>query len=272
MPFNPIHDKILPLTSLKNGEGRPVLGDIYCLTVQIVNVYFVGPPEQVDDWVLVDAGMPRSENAIIKAVRMRFGHDAHPRAIVLTHGHFDHVGAVVELAERWQVPVYVHAEEMPFITGQQAYPGPDPTAGGGLVTQLSWLFPNKPVDLGDRVRVLPEDGSVPDLSGWRWVHTPGHTPGHISLFREDDRALIAGDAFVTVQQESLCKVFTQKQEISGPPRYFTSDWTAAHESVKKLAALEPHIAMTGHGSAMAGDALTAGLRDLAANFKRRAMP
>ena len=62
-------------------------------------------------------------------------------------------------------------------------------------------------------------------------------PGHISLFREKDGALIAGDAFVTVKQEFLYKVLTQEQEISGPPRCFTPDWVQAFESVKKLEVL-----------------------------------
>ncbi|PEE03322.1 MBL fold metallo-hydrolase, partial [Bacillus pseudomycoides] len=59
-------------------------------------------------------------------------------------------------------------------------------------------FPNQGIDLGKYIHELPLDGSVPHMSEWRWVHTPGHTPGHISLFRKTDHFLIAGDAFVTV--------------------------------------------------------------------------
>ena len=44
------------------------------------------------------------------------------------------------------------------------------------------------------VQALPEDGSVPFLDEWMWIATPGHTPGHISLFRDDGRVLVAGDA------------------------------------------------------------------------------
>ncbi|PEE06030.1 MBL fold metallo-hydrolase, partial [Bacillus pseudomycoides] len=59
-------------------------------------------------------------------------------------------------------------------------------------------FPNQGIDLGKYIHELPLDGSVPHMPEWRWVHTPGHTPGHISLFRKTDHFLIAGDAFVTV--------------------------------------------------------------------------
>lgn len=110
---------------------------------------------------------------------------------------------------------------------------------------MSPMFPNEPVNLGDNVRPLPADGSVPNM--------PGHSTGHVSLFRENDGALIAGDAFVTVKQEYLYKVLTQEQEISAPPRYLTTDWKAAKESVSKLKELNPTVAVTGHGLPMDGE-------------------
>jgi glyoxylase-like metal-dependent hydrolase (beta-lactamase superfamily II) len=96
---------------------------------------------------------------------------------------------------------------------------------------MSFLYPKQPLDLGSRVQALPTDGSVPHLPGWRWYHTPGHTPGHVSFFREEDRLLIAGDAFVTVKQESGTAVWEQRQEVHGPPAYFTPNWPQARQSV-----------------------------------------
>ena len=87
---------------------------------------------------------------------------------------------------------------------------------------------------------------------WRWLHTPGHAPGHISLWREADRALIVGDAFITTAQESAYAVATQQPELHGPPMYFTPNWIAARSSVETLAALQPGIVITGHGPAMEG--------------------
>ena len=49
---------------------------------------------------------------------------------------------------------------------------------------MSPLFPDEPIDLGNNVKALPTDGTVPHMPEFRWIHTPGHTPGHISLFRE----------------------------------------------------------------------------------------
>jgi glyoxylase-like metal-dependent hydrolase (beta-lactamase superfamily II) len=221
---------------------------------------------------LVDAGMPKSAGKIIDAAEELFGENAKPKAIILTHGHFDHVGAIIDLVERWQVPVYAHTLEMPFLTGKEDYPKPDASVEGGLVAKISPTFPHEGIDLNPHVQPLPEDGSVPHMPGWKWIHTPGHTPGHVSFYRESDGVLIAGDAFVTVKQESLYSVLTQEQEISGPPRYLTTDWESARASVQKLEALKPAIAVTGHGIPMAAETLRENLARLAAEFDDIAIP
>ncbi len=262
----------MPVTSTESGHGSELRGDLYRYTTQIVNVCFVGAPDAPRDWVLVDAGMPGCKNDIIKAAEQRFGADCAPSHIVLTHGHFDHVGSLDALLEHWDVPVYAHALELPFLTGRESYPPPDPGAASGVLAKLSRLFPTKPVNLGGRVQPLPQDGEVPGMPGWRAVHTPGHTPGHVSFFRDQDKTLIVGDAFVTVRQESLYKVYTQKCEISGPPNYFTPDWTAAKASVERLNELRPDLAITGHGLAVQGDTLATGLDELARNFDALAVP
>lgn len=200
-----------------------VTPDVVRLRHLFVNLYLAG---SANEWVLIDAGLPGCADDIVEAAGEHFGGTA-PSAIVMTHGHFDHVGAFPEIFERWDVPVYAHAVEIPHLTGQRDYPPPDPSVGKGAMALLSFAYPNKAIDLGDRVRALPEDGSVPGVPGWRWLHTPGHADGHVSFFRESDRLLVAGDAFVTTKQESLYAVATQKRAVHGPPAYFTPDWHAA---------------------------------------------
>ncbi|WP_066399099.1 MBL fold metallo-hydrolase [Cytobacillus horneckiae] len=267
-----MENKFLPMYAATSGMGIEVLPDLFCYTNQIVNICCVGDPEKSQEWVLVDTGMPESANRIAEVVEERFGEDNPPKAIILTHGHFDHVGAVVDLVKKWGIKVYAHEAELPFLTGKQSYPEPDGTVEGGLVAKMSPMFPNEPVDLGTHVEALPSDGSIPPMPGWRWIHTPGHAPGHISLFREEDRALIVGDAFVTVKQESLYKVLTQDLEFSGPPRYLTTDWDAVRQSVKKLEALKPSVAVTGHGQPVSGAELADGLERLVKDFDRIAIP
>lgn len=262
----------IPLTSIYSGVGTEVLPDLFCFTTQIVNMVFVGDPDGASDYVIIDAGTPKSADMILSSAIDRFGSQRKPKAIILTHGHFDHVGSIIELIDYWNIPVYAHELELPYLTGKKRYPEFDTTVEGGLVSKLSSILPNEPIDLGNRVHSLPHNGTVPEMPGWRWVHTPGHTPGHISLFRESDRALIAGDAFITVKQEYLYRVFTQKLEISGPPRYITTDWQMAWESVKRLEALRPSAAITGHGLPITGQFLRDNLQRLVSEFDTIAIP
>jgi glyoxylase-like metal-dependent hydrolase (beta-lactamase superfamily II) len=244
--------------------------DIAYLRALIVNIVFVGQPGS-GDWVLVDAGIATYDDNIAAFAAERLGPHP-PRAIVLTHGHFDHVGTLHKLLERWNVPVYAHEKELPYLTGKADYPAGDPSVGGGLMARVSPLYPHKGIDLGGHVHPLPNDGTIPAMPEWRWVATPGHTPGHVSLFRERDRALIAGDAFITVKQESAFAVMTQEKEIHGPPAYFTPDWDEARESVRRLEALRPATAITGHGVPIAEKELADGLAALARDFDRLAVP
>lgn len=263
--------KYIPATSIESGVGTEVLPDLYSFTVQIVNIIMVGHSNQ-KEFVLIDTGTPFSAKKIIEEAENRFGENCRPKAIILTHGHFDHVGSVIELVQHWDVDVYAHELELPFLTGKKDYPLPDSTVEGGMVSKMSAMFPNEAINLGNRVKSLPTDGSVPHLPEFKWIHTPGHSPGHVSLFREEDSTLIAGDAFITVKQEYLYKVFMQELEISGPPRYLTTDWEASKISVEKLEALKPSVAITGHGLPISGETLTGYLKELVENFDEIAVP
>jgi glyoxylase-like metal-dependent hydrolase (beta-lactamase superfamily II) len=257
----------------RDDATHAVTDDVAYLRTVLVNVVFVGPPGAGDrGWVLVDAGIFGAKRAIVAAAAARFGDGARPAAIVLTHGHFDHVGVLEDLAAEWDVPVYAHALERPYLDGSAAYPTGDPRVGGGLLARLSPLFPTKPVDVSARLHLLPEDGSVPPLPGWRWIHTPGHAPGHVSLWRPSDRTLIVGDAFVTTAQESVYAVAVQAPELHGPPMYLTIDWEAARRSVSTLAALDPERVVTGHGRPLEGPEMRRALQALAADFDRVAVP
>ncbi|HEY6214921.1 MAG TPA: MBL fold metallo-hydrolase, partial [Vicinamibacterales bacterium] len=226
------------------------------------NVYCIATSSR--SWVLVDTGMPGFARAIARAAKRLF--DSPPLAILLTHGHFDHVGGLPYLADSWGVPIYAHPLELPYVTGRSSYAPADPAVGGGSQSWLSAFYSRGPIDLGTRVRMLPEDGGVPHLRDWVWLRTDGHSPGHVSLFREADRVLVAGDAVVTTKQESMLSALRQREVVWRPPAYFTPDWEAARRSIETLAALDPDVLATGHGRVLRGPLMRAALRLLDDNF------
>jgi glyoxylase-like metal-dependent hydrolase (beta-lactamase superfamily II) len=224
--------------------------------IAFVNAYLVGEPD--GPWALVDTGLPKTAGLTRRAAEERFGPGARPEAVVLTHGHFDHAGSALELAEGWDVPIYAHPLELPYLTGRSDYAPKDPTIPGAI-SFLSRAFPSSGYDFGRRVRALPDGGAVPGLDGWRWIHTPGHTAGHVSLFREADRVLLAGDAVATMDLDSWAAQVVKPRVFNRPPAPFTPDWDAARASVHALAALEPGVVAAGHGLPIT-DAAAARLR------------
>lgn len=266
-------NKIVEGLSALTTSKQEVAGDILVLEFTVVNAVIIGKPSaRTGEWVLVDTGLENSAEFILEAVEQRFGEDSRPQAIILTHGHFDHVGSVIKLSEIWDVPVYAHQLEIPYITGKKDYPLADPTVDEGLVAKMSPSFPHTSIDIGIRAVSLPSDSSLPGMIDWKWIPTPGHTEGHISLYREKDRTLIVGDAFTTVKQESLLSVVTQKEKISGPPKYLTTDWQVAEESVNVLQDLEPSLVIPSHGKPMQGEELARHLDLLVNHFKEIAIP
>lgn len=268
-----MQNKIVEALSRLTTSSNEIAPDILILEFTVVNACIVGQPGRKQaEWVLVDTGLENSGDFIVQTAVTRFGEESRPMAIVLTHGHFDHVGSAIQLANFWDVPVYAHELEMPYLTGKKDYPQPDPTVSSGLVAKMSPTFPHTAIDLSYQLTALPGDGSIPGMPEWRWVHTPGHTEGHVSLFREKDGVLIAGDAFTTVKQESLSSVISQQEEISGPPRYLTTDWKTAQQSVKRLRDLQPSLVIPSHGQPMKGDKLAEHLEMLVHNFNEIAVP
>lgn len=249
--------------------SEKALPNITMLKFTIVNAFII---EAETGWVLVDTGLENSYDFILKTSESLYGKESRPKSILLTHGHFDHIGCVKKLSEHWNVNVYAHDKEVPYLTGKKNYPEPDPTVDEGLVAQMSPAFPNEGIDLGDKIFAFPPEGRIPDLPGWEWIHTPGHTEGHISLFQESDRTLIAGDAFTTTKQESLLSVLTGREKVKGPPAYLTTDWKAAKASIDKLRQLNPKTVLPSHGALMQGDELTKHLNMLIEHFNEIAIP
>ena len=237
--------------------------DVGWLPVSFTNVYFIGRPG--GRWIVVDSGLPGGAGEIVAAAEARFGSGSRPEAIVLTHGHLDHAGSALALAETWAAPIYAHHLELPFLSGKSLYPPADPTVGGATAF-LSRFLPRRFRDFGDRLHELHQH-KIPGATGWQWLVTPGHAPGHICLFRNSDRILLTGDALITVDMDSWSGLLAAKPKLFGPPAPFTIDWDQARTSLHELAKLRPNIVCPGHGTPISDPDLPERLEEFVQRFR-----
>jgi glyoxylase-like metal-dependent hydrolase (beta-lactamase superfamily II) len=172
----------------------------------------------VDD-VLVDAGTPAAARRI---VRQLAGRDV--TAHVVTHAHPDHFGSSHAVCEEFGIPLWAGADDAEAI--ETATPVP---AAGRLPALLAKgkMPPPHPV-----ARRLVEGDQV---GSFTVLDVPGHSPGHIALWRESDRTLLCGD------------VFFRLLTLSAPWNFLTFDVERNHQAMRRLAGLRPELVLFGHG-------------------------
>ena len=235
---------------------REVATGVWLLKGRFVNVWLL--EGRAGECVLVDSGFSywkqRIESALSELAKRRLSLSA----IVLTHGHPDHSGTARFFADRYNVPIYVHEAELPFVSGQCAYPPPDPTIGGphAFVTRF---VENGARDLGHHVRTFDcagewcaVEGHLAELPGWRWIHTPGHSPGHIALFRESDGVMLAGDALAGANFDSWRSALKGERGVWRGESPYICNWGQAQSSVRLLAMLRPRLVLCSHGPPLSG--------------------
>lgn len=223
---------------------REIAPDVAVVPTLIANAYLVGNRAC---WVLVDACTPGNETRIRRAAERRFGRGSRPRAILLTHGHFDHAGSAGLLAALWEVSVYAHPREIPYLTGQSQYPPFDLTTPG-FFTRIARFFPTRTVNLETHLACLEPKQAIPGLPDWQMIETPGHTPGHVSFFRRTGAVLLAGDAVTTMNLDSFWDTVLKRKQVCRPPAPATHDWKNARRSVELLASFRPSLVAAGHGA------------------------
>lgn len=259
----------LDAPSRMSSAAQEVAPNVYRQPTGISNAYFVAI--DADDYVVIDVGDVGYGDRMQETAAELFG-GARPRAILLTHGHFDHAGALPELLTgTWAgVPVYAHALEIAYLNGGRRYPPGDPTVGGVMAEVSRFMDTSRPTEVPVQVQAYPEDvGELPFLPGWEFRPSPGHTPGHVSFWNEQHRVLISGDAIVTMNQKSPLGALTQRPELYSPPPYATYNWHHARQSARALAELRPYYLCAGHGVPMSGEELAG---DLAAFVKEFPVP
>lgn len=195
--------------------------DVYLLRgfpPNAINVYLIGD-------VLIDAATRQAQRRILRELGERT-----LSAHALTHAHPDHQGSSHAICTRFQIPLWCGQGDVPAMETPDGVAGPGPHSWSTFVQRRFWAGPPHPV-----ARALA-DGD--DIAGFTVLETPGHSPGHVSFWRESDRVLIAGDVLFNV---SLLG------GLSEPPAAFTPDPARNRESARRLAALNPSLVCFGHG-------------------------
>jgi glyoxylase-like metal-dependent hydrolase (beta-lactamase superfamily II) len=169
---------------------------------------------------LIDTGMPADAPKVIAAL-LKQGYALHNvRRILITHADIDHTGGLAHIKKVTGAKVACHVVEKELLEHpNRRQPVWYLRPLFGAVVALSRNFQVQPVTPDE----LLVDGQ--ELAeGFTVVHTPGHTPGHISLLHKAKRFLIAGDALAN-----------RKDKLSGPASLFTPDMKNAQRSIWKLA-------------------------------------
>jgi len=189
---------------------------------------------------LVDTGLPGQQDAIATVLADAGVQVQELKRIILTHQDIDHVGSLHDLVQASGARVLAHATEVPFIDGTQLprFAAPEVLAQRPELRALAERF--QPTSVDEAL----QDGARLDLAGGvRVIFTPGHTPGHMCLYLERSKTLIAGDALTS-----------SEGQLHGPNAGATPDMPTASRSVQKLAELDVQTIVCYHGGVVQDNA------------------
>ena len=213
------------------------------------NWYLVQEGERL---TVVDTGLPASWRSLLSALRDLGRNLRDIEAVVLTHGHFDHMGFARRAHLQLGVELWAHQDERSLVArpwhydherGRLPYFRNPPFAK--IFAEMTAM--GAPLVKGAEVSATFSDGQRLDVPGRpQVVFTPGHTRGHCSLALADRGAVIAGDALVTLDP------YTGRRGPCIVAGAATADSGRALSSLDALATLDATILLTGHGPAWRG--------------------
>lgn len=190
-----------------------------------------------DKTIIVDTGRPGNETRILQALEQRNISPADVSLILLTHGHFDHFGSVRTLKQKLNVPVAIHhLDQVALKNGKD--PALHPTRFTGKLLKL--FLHGKTKGLEPDI-IIHKEFDLHDYGvAGRVIHTPGHTPGSLSIVFENHDVII-GDLLMGGHLGGLLSPRTPNIH------YFAEDIQQVHNSIHKVMSYQPNRVFVGHG-------------------------
>jgi len=221
--------------------AEEVLPGVYQISMLYVNAFLI----LEDEMTLVDSGLPKRKQTILKALTKVGRQATDLKHIAITHHHTDHTGSLAAMVGATDARVYVHALDAPIVRGEKPVPGPNPKSIlGKIVGPLIARLPAYRLTPAQVDHEVSDGDELPIAGGMKAVHAPGHTAGSVAYLKPGNGGvLFAGDV--------AGNLFGR---LGLPIGMYTEDMEQAKASIGKIAELEFDSACFGHGGVLRGKA------------------
>jgi hydroxyacylglutathione hydrolase len=208
---------------------RNIYNDLYVIeNIGTANIFCVGT---TTEFILIDTGIFMKTKYLVEDLNQNGFKLENLKTIILTHCHCDHIGGVRDLVDNSNAKVAAHKEDIPYILQQKIIDGP--YHGMMIEEQKAMKQLKKEVE---NVDVILSDNDF--IESFKVIHVPGHTPGSIALYNEDNKSMLFGDVIRENKKDGLS---------IGKPEKFNLNTEQVKRDAKKLLNYSIKYALLSHG-------------------------